>query len=150
MKKNRHSLILELIKEFDVGTQEELLLLLREKGYDVTQATVSRDIKELRLLKTLDKNGVYKYTTEKAKDTGYTGMLSNLFAGSLLNVDYAGNICVIKCSPGLANAACAAIDNMNVPEVVGTIAGDDTIFMLCRTEDEAAAVAASLIKMIKE
>ncbi len=150
MKKNRHSLILEIIKEYDVGTQEDLLILLREKGCDVTQATVSRDVKELRLHKTLDSKGVYRYTSEKIKENGYTGMLSSLFAGSLVNVDYSGNICVIKCSPGLASAACAAIDNMNVSEVVGTIAGDDTIFMLCRTEDDASNVASSLLKMIKD
>ena len=150
MKKNRHKLILELIKEYDIGTQDELLLLLREKGYDVTQATVSRDVKELRLLKTLGPNGVYRYTSEQVQDTGYTGMLEALFSGSLVKVDYAGNICVIKCSPGLANAACAAIDNLNVAEVVGTLAGDDTIFMLCRTQDEAADVAAALEKMIRK
>lgn len=149
MKRNRHKAILELINEYDVATQEDLLVLLREKGFEVTQATVSRDIKELRLLKSLGNNGVYRYSVEKKEDTGYTGMLEALFAGSLLSVDYAGNICVIKCSPGLANAACAAIDNMNVSEVVGTIAGDDTIFMLCRTEEEAANVAVSLEKMIR-
>lgn len=150
MKKNRHKLILDLIKQFDIGTQDELLLMLRDKGYDVTQATVSRDVKELRLIKALGPNGVYRYAVEQQGTTEYTGMFDALFSGSLIKVDFAGNICVIKCSPGLAGAACAAIDSMNVTEVVGTIAGDDTIFMLCRTTDEAQGVAQALNRMIKK
>lgn len=148
MKKKRHKLIFELIEKYDIGTQEELLRMLREKGCDVTQATVSRDIKELRLLKTLGANGLYKYSVEKVADTGYTGIFDALFQSAMTKVDYAGNICVIKCSPGLAGAACATIDAMNVHEVVGTIAGDDTIFMLCRTADEASGVAEALNRMI--
>lgn len=148
MKKKRHKLILELISRYEIATQEELLTLLREKGYDVTQATVSRDVKELRLLKTLGSDGVYKYTAEQTSDSGYTGMFDALFQSAMTKVDYAGNICVIKCSPGLAGAACATIDAMNVSEVVGTIAGDDTIFMLCRTSDEARGVAEALNRMI--
>ena len=122
--------------------------MLKEKGCDVTQATVSRDVKELRLLKTQGANGIYKYTVEKAKDNGYTDMFDALFQTAMTKVDYAGNICVIKCSPGLAGAACATIDAMNVSEVVGTIAGDDTIFMLCRTTDEAHGVAEALNRMM--
>ena len=148
MKKRRHKLILDLIEQYDVGTQEELLALLRDKGYDVTQATVSRDVKELRLLKTLGANGVYKYTVENTKNTGYSGMFDALFQSAMTKVDYAGNICVIKCSPGLAGAACATIDSMNVHDIVGTIAGDDTIFMLCRTSEEAQGVAEALNRMI--
>ncbi len=148
MKKRRHKLILDLIAQYDVGTQEELLALLRDKGCDVTQATVSRDVKELRLLKTLGANGVYKYTVERTNDTGYSGMFDALFQSAMTKVDYAGNICVIKCSPGLAGAACATIDSMNVHDIVGTIAGDDTIFMLCRTAEEARGVAEALNRMI--
>jgi transcriptional regulator of arginine metabolism len=148
MKKKRHKLILELIEKYDIGTQEELLEMLRDKGCDVTQATVSRDVKELRLLKTLGANGVYKYSVEKVADGGYTGIFDALFQSAMTKVDYAVNICVIKCSPGLAGAACATIDAMNVHEVVGTIAGDDTIFMLCRTSDEARGVAEALNRMI--
>ena len=148
MKKRRHKLILELIEKYDIGTQEELLQMLREKGCDVTQATVSRDVKELRLLKILGSSGIYKYSVEKVADNGYKGMFDALFQSAMTKVDYAGNICVIKCSPGLAGAACATIDAMNVHEVVGTIAGDDTIFMLCRTADEARGVAEALNRMI--
>lgn len=148
MKKRRHKLILELIEQFEIGTQEELLAMLKERGYDVTQATVSRDVKELRLLKALSSGGFYKYTAERPKENGYSGMFDALFQSAMTKVDYAGNICVIKCSPGLASAACATIDAMNVSEVVGTIAGDDTIFMLCRTSDEAHGVAEALNRMI--
>ena len=148
MKKKRHKLILDLISQYDIGTQEELLELLREKGCEVTQATVSRDVKELRLLKTQGANGIYKYTVEPTGEPGYTGIFDALFQSAMTKVDYAGNICVIKCSPGLAGAACATIDAMNVHEVVGTIAGDDTIFMLCRTSDEAQGVAEALNRMI--
>ena len=148
MKKKRHKLILELIEKYDIGTQEELLVMLREKGCDVTQATVSRDVKELRLLKTLSSNGIYKYSVEKVADNGYAGIFDALFQSAMTKVDYAGNVCVIKCSPGLAGAACATIDAMNVHEVVGTIAGDDTIFMLCRTPDEAHGVCEALNRMI--
>ena len=148
-KKLRHSKIMELILDHAVETQGQLTNLLIKAGFDVTQATVSRDVKELRLLKTLSPNGVYRYSVETNNTTNYTDMFNALFSGSLLKVDYAGNICVIKCIPGLAQAACAAIDSMNVTEVVGTIAGDDTIFMLCRTTDEAQGVAAALKRMIK-
>ena len=96
MKKRRHKLILELIEQFEVGTQEELLAMLRDRGYDVTQATVSRDVKELRLLKSLGSNGVYKYTVDRPKDNGYSGMFDALFQSAMTKVDYAGNICVIK------------------------------------------------------
>ena len=148
MKKKRHKLILELIEKYDIGTQDELLKILRDNGYDVTQATVSRDIKELRLVKALSSNGIYKYTVERNADNEYTSMFDALFQSAMTKVDYAGNICVIKCSPGLAGAACATIDSMNVTEVVGTIAGDDTIFMLCRTPDEARGVCEALNRMI--
>ncbi len=148
MKKRRHKLILELIEKYDIGTQEELLSMLRDRGCDVTQATVSRDVKELRLLKVLGSAGIYKYTVEKTGDNNYTGMFDALFQSAMTKVDFAGNICVIKCSPGLAGAACATIDAMNVRDVVGTIAGDDTIFMLCRTPEEAQSVAEVLNRMI--
>ena len=148
MKKRRHKLILDLIEQYDVGTQEDLLALLRDRGYDVTQATVSRDVKELRLLKTLGVNGVYKYTVENTKNTGYSGMFDALFQSAMTKVDYAGNICVIKCSPGLAGAACATIDSMNVHEVVGTIAGDDTIFVAVSTVEGAMNAAREIRKLI--
>ena len=148
MKTRRQEAIIDIIERNEIETQEDLIAELKAEGYDVTQATVSRDVKELRLLKTLGANGVYKYTVEAAKNTGYSGMFDALFQSAMTKVDYAGNICVIKCSPGLAGAACATIDSMNVHDIVGTIAGDDTIFMLCRTSEEARGVAEALNRMI--
>ncbi len=149
MKKDRHSVILELIRDYDVATQEELLVLLRERGFRVTQATVSRDVKDLRLVKTLTSNGIYKYMPETAPEHSYNDMFDVLFKTSLTKVDCAGNICVIRCSPGLAGAACATIDALGLEEIVGTIAGDDTIFMLCRTPEQAKELVASLGQKIR-
>ena len=87
MKKRRHKAILDLIEQYDIGTQDELLVLLREKGFDVTQATVSRDVKELRLLKTLGANGIYKYSVEKNADKGYSDMFDALFQSAMTKVD---------------------------------------------------------------
>lgn len=133
MKKERHSLILELIEKYAITTQEELLSKLLERGVEVTQATVSRDIKELRLVKQPASNGQYKYSQAKSTDEKYMKYYA-IFAESVTYVDYAQNICVIKCHPGTAQAACAAIDALSLQDILGTIAGDDTIFILCKTE----------------
>lgn len=138
MKKGRHEKILELIGEREVGTQEELLELLRDEGFDVTQATVSRDIKELRLIKALSKNGEYIYSTGKGDDTvNLSSKFYDLFADSVIKMDYVFNQIVIKCYSGLANAVCASMDQMNFDNLVGTIAGDDTILVVMRTEQSA-------------
>ncbi len=136
MKKDRHTLILTLIDKFNISTQEELLAKLLECGVDVTQATVSRDIKELRLVKQPVSNGQYKYSTAVGSDEKYMKYYS-IFAESVTLTDYAQNICMLKCHPGTAPAACAAIDALGMPEVLGTLAGDDTIFILCRSERAA-------------
>lgn len=136
MKKERHSKILELIDKYDISTQEELLEKLLECGVEVTQATVSRDIKELRLVKHPAANGQYKYSLATSADEKYMKYYA-IFAESVTMTDYAQNICMLKCHPGTAQAACAAIDALGMSEVLGTIAGDDTIFILCRTERAA-------------
>lgn len=138
MKKKRHELILQLIREHEVATQEELLELLRQNGFPVTQATVSRDIKELRLVKTSSKNGTAKYMrSDYDLQNGKDKKFYSIFSQSVISVDFAGNIAAVKCYAGTANAACAAIDAMQFPEVVGTLAGDDTVFVLCRSEQNA-------------
>ena len=138
MKSKRHAKILEIIGEHAVETQEELQQLLNESGFSVTQATVSRDIKELRLVKSQTSAGGYRYTT------GITNELSDMsfrfhaiFSESVKNIDRAMNIVVIKCYTGMANAACAALDSIQWDGLVGTIAGDDTIFSLTRDEETA-------------
>ena len=136
MKKQRLAMILELIEKYDISTQEELASKLNENGFRVTQATVSRDIKELRLVKQLSSRGVYRYTQAAGGDEKYLKYYS-IFAESVTGIDSAQNICMLKCQSGMANAACAAIDALNMTDVLGTIAGDDTIFILCRTEKAA-------------
>lgn len=148
MKARRHSKILELINGHQIDTQEELLRRLRADGFDVTQATVSRDIKELRLVKTLSSDGKYRYATSKEPARDAPSKFYSLFSDSAVGVDYAGNIVVIKCLTGMGQGVCAALDSIHWENVVGTIAGDDTILALCRTEEQAAKMAAELKKFI--
>lgn len=137
MKRKRHSLILELIEKYAITTQEEMLTKLEEIGFNVTQATVSRDIKELRLIKALDSDGFHRYVSVSTNSSNISPKFTSIFSNSVINIDYAMNDIVIKCYSGMANAACAAFDSMNYPEVVGTLAGDDTIFVITRTEKDA-------------
>ena len=138
MKQKRHAKILELIAQYPIDTQEELLRRLNHEGFNVTQATISRDIKELRLFKTLSEDGKYHYTTtrpEQASDL--KGKYRSIFEESVQKVDYAGHMVVIKCFVGMAQAAGAALDSMHWPSIVGTLAGDDTVFILMRNESDA-------------
>ena len=148
MKKRRQAKILELITAREIETQEELQELLLSYGYEVTQATISRDIKELRLVKDLSPKGRYIYSTGKKRTDNMTHRAGGIFNESIISTDFAMNMIVIKCFPGMANAACAAIDSMNQSEILGTIAGDDTIFMLCRNEEIALNYTNKLRKML--
>lgn len=132
MKYSRHSKILDIIENYEVETQEELSFYLKNAGFNVTQATVSRDIKELRLIKVLTKNGKYKYSTIKQQESGISERFIKLFKDSVLSIDSSGNIIVIKTLIGAANAACAAIDAIDSKDIIGTIAGDDTLFLLVK------------------
>ncbi len=135
MKKTRHAKILELISKENIGTQESLIEKLREAGYNVTQATVSRDIKQLKLIKTLSAEGVYKYVCSNRHNV--SERLQSILIDSIIKTDYAMNTIVLKCHTGMANAACAAIDSWDFDDIVGTIAGDDTVFILMRCENDA-------------
>lgn len=137
MKKRRHAKILEIISSKDVETQEELQAHLLKSGYEVTQATISRDIKELRLVKELSEKGRYIYSTGKKAGQDALKRTGGIFGDSIVSVEFAMNIVCIKCFPGMAVAVCTAIDSMDWTGVVGTISGDDTIFVLCKTEDFA-------------
>ncbi len=135
MKKKRHELILRLIKEYEISTQEELRDLLVENGFSVTQATVSRDINELRLIKVQGEKGQkYAFNDQNSHNLN---KFHTIFAQSVIGVDVGGNICCIKCFAGTANAAAATIDALKYPEVVGTLAGDDTLFVLLKNEEGA-------------
>ncbi len=137
MKTRRHAKILDLIKEHDIDTQDELLRCLRENGFDVTQATVSRDIKELRLVKTLSSKGKYRYSTGRDNARSISSKFYSLFGDSVVSVEAAQNILVIKCLTGMAQAVCAAMDTLNFTGVVGTLAGEDTILVVCKTNEVA-------------
>lgn len=149
MKAKRHEAILRIIAEKDVYTQEGLQAHLKELGYDVTQATVSRDIKSLDLVKVMTADGKYRYS-QKASEQGQKQVLKvrSIFVDAVLSVDSAQNIVAVKCHAGMGNAACAAIDMMKLPGVVGTLAGDDTVFILMRDESQAKALVLRLQDML--
>lgn len=149
MKYSRHSKVLDLIDQNEIETQDELASRLQSEGYKVTQATVSRDIKELRLIKVLTKSGRYKYATIKHQDNVITERFVKIFKDSVIQIDSAQNIVVVKTLPGAAQAAAAAMDSLDLKEVVGTIAGDDTIFMVARHQESVDYILEVLNNMIK-
>ena len=149
MKTRRHAKILEIINEFAVDTQEELLSHLKNAGFDVTQATVSRDIKELRLIKALGNDGSYRYSTVKVEKESISAKFHTLFSDAVVNIDYAGNIVVVRCLPGMAQAACAALDAMQWGSVVGSLAGEDTFICITKDENRSVDLVTELKKMMK-
>ena len=149
MKFQRQTKILELIEKEPLETQEELSARLREAGFDTTQATVSRDIKELRLIKVMTADGSYRYATAASEQEG--GMqirVRRIFRESVTSVAVAQNIVVIKTLPGLANAAGYAIDAMRDPTVIGTLAGDDTVFCAMRDNESAEIFRENAMKLL--
>ncbi|NLH97782.1 MAG: arginine repressor [Clostridiaceae bacterium] len=148
MKYTRHAKILELIEKYPIETQEELAEKLREHGMDVTQATVSRDIKELRLIKVMSDDGTYRYASITRSENNISNKLLTVFTESFVSCDYANNIVVVKTLPGMAQAAASAVDALKWPEIVGTIAGDDTIMIVCRAEKIAEELVSKFNRMI--
>ena len=147
MKSARHQAILRLIEQYPIDRQEELLRHLKNAGFDVTQATVSRDIRELRLVKSSDGKGGYRYISSNVsagKGGHSTSRFETIFRESVVKVDYAGHTVLVKCFSGMANAACEVFDAMSWSNVVGTLSGDDTFFVLMRTEAAAQAICAEL------
>ena len=149
MKPNRQAKILELIESKDIETQEQLLIELESCGFSTTQATISRDIKELRIIKELGKNGVYRYSTNtKQTENSSSAKLNSIFRQCVVSCDHAQNIVVIKTMPGMASAACSAIDNMDFDMIIGTLAGDDTAFLLLRDTSSATALCSDIRRQI--
>ena len=140
MKSQRQAKIMEIITNKNVETQEQLLQELHHAGFRSTQATISRDIKELHIVKELTSFGTYRYTaaTEELSGT-FSSKLNTIFRECITNFDYARNMVVIRTLPGLASAAASAIDAMNMSVVLGTIAGDDTVFIVMRDDNSASA-----------
>lgn len=145
MKSKRQEALLEIIRRERIDTQEELTNALRAAGFSVTQATVSRDIKELRLIKTLGEDGRYHYAAVRSAATEeVSSKLQTLFRDAVRTVDHACNMVVVKCLGGTAGAVCAAVDSMELPSIVGTLAGDDTIMIVARTEADALRLSRTL------
>ena len=149
MKNARQTAILSIIEQYDVETQEELAGRLKDMGIVVTQATVSRDITELRLLKVLSGSGGYKYATADKAEHGLSERFVRMFRDSVLSINFAGNIVVVKTLAGSANAAAEAIDSMHLPEILGTMAGDNTILVIVQNEAEAAQAVKRFQDMLK-
>lgn len=152
MKTQRHELILRLVSENIISTQEELQEQLEKHGFTVTQATVSRDIKELALIKTCTSSGEYKYAVPTLTKNFITdsAALNSLITDGVVSVDHALNTVVVKCHTGMAQAVCARLDTLGIENVVGTIAGDDTIFILMRTERDASRMLKELELLINK
>ena len=150
MKVSRHAKIVELISQYDVETQEELAELLKKEGFKVTQATVSRDIRELKLTKVAMSNGRQKYAALTEANEDLSEKYTRVFRDAFVSMDMAQNILVIKTVSGMAMAVAAAIDAMHLHEIVGCIAGDDTIMCAVRSVDDTIAVMSRLRKLVED
>lgn len=149
MKNNRQAMILEIISQENIETQEQLLSRLQERGINSTQATISRDIKQMHLIKQPAGQGVYKYAVSDNRNRlNFAEKLRTIFRESITSIDSAANIVVIKTMPGLASAACSALDNMDLPYMVGSLAGDDTAFLLMRDTEAAEAFCGEIKEML--
>lgn len=149
MKNDRQSMILEIISQENIETQEQLLSRLQERGITSTQATISRDIKELRLVKELSGGG-YRYASSERKGLADSdARLRNIFKEGVTSVDRAQNIVVVRTMPGLASAACSALDSMEIPGMVGSLAGDDTGILIMRDNDAAERFNQEVHKLLK-
>lgn len=149
MKRSRQEKMLELISKYEIDTQDELISRLRENGYEVTQATVSRDIRELKIAKMTTGKGTYRYVLPKQVDSGMGVKFNSALIDSIVSVDHACNIVVLKTYPGLANAVAVGIDAMNIHEILGSVAGDDTIVVVTRNEECAERLKAHISDLTK-
>lgn len=145
----RQRIMLDLIENYEIETQEELADYLLERGIEITQATISRDIKELRLVKVLTSGGKYKYATMDSQYEGINERLIKVFKSSVLSVDKAENIIVIKTLPGAAQICASAIDNFKIEGAAGTIAGDDTIFIAVSRMDLTESTLGNIQNLLK-
>ena len=149
MKSQRQAKILEIISNKNIETQEQLLAALQEEGFRGTQATISRDIKELRIVKELTSMGTYRYTTSSNEITGsFSTRMNTIFRECVVGFDYAQNIIVIRTLPGLASAAASSIDAMNISAVVGSLAGDDTVMIVMRDMNAAASFCGEIKNLL--
>lgn len=150
MKVKRHNKIMEIIGSCHIETQEELIDKLRAAGFDVTQATISRDIRELKLAKVMCETGSYKYVLPKSGENDGRHVYSKALSGSIKSVDCALNDIVIKTYPGLANAVAAGIDSLHEHDILGCVAGDDTIILIAHSAESALNLCKRLRKITNE
>lgn len=144
MKNNRQQKILEIIETYDIDTQEAMIEKLKEEGISATQTTVSRDIRELNLVKGMSTKGGYKYIRPTVKKEANIPVLNAALTQSVVRIEAAGNIVVIKTFPGMANALAVCVDSLEKPHIVGSVAGDDTILLVVRSAEIAKDVAKEL------
>ena len=149
MKIKRQSKIIEIIKENNIETQEEIAAILKKAGYNATQATISRDIRELKLTKIISEDGRQRYSLMASEDNENTKKFNRIFKDGVTSLDYAQNIIVIKTLNGMAMAVAAVLDNMNNGEIIGSIAGDDTIFCVVKSEEKALKILDKLKNILK-
>ena len=149
MKENRHNIILEIIKKYDVETQEELADRLRAEGINITQATISRDIKELNLIKTLSHTGNYKYAQVNTNKNSSLSSMAYIFSNTAVSVERIDKMLVVKTISASAGIAAEAIDSFQLDGIAGTIAGDNTIFIAVRSEEKAELIKSEIEKLIK-
>ena len=149
MKSARHEKILELIREYNIDTQEELAARLSEAGFNVTQATISRDIRALNITKVTGRDGVSRYAVIGTPEDANADRYARMMRESVYSVEAAQNLVVLRTAPGMAMGAAAALDAMKWPEVLGCIAGDDTIMCAVHSEEESAAIRQRILRMIR-
>ena len=149
MKKNRHEKIIEIVEKYDIETQDELIEQLRKLGYEVTQATVSRDIRELKLTKVLGDKGSYRYELPKTNEPLGNFKFNHALSESITSVDYSMHTVVIKTFPGMAQAVAVGIDNLKLPVILGCVAGDDTIIVISRNPEAAADLNSKIKEIIR-
>ncbi|NLM15532.1 MAG: arginine repressor [Clostridiaceae bacterium] len=146
-KSERQAKLLQLIREADISTQEELVVAFNKIGLEVTQATISRDIKELGIIKVTSGHGLQKYVPMERSGEVASGRLMKVFSEAVVQVDLAVNLVIIKSLPGMAQACASALDSMRLPEVAGSIAGDDTVFVATRSAEQAVALSQTLSRI---
>lgn len=149
MKRKRQEKLLELISRYEIDTQDELIARLRENGFDVTQATVSRDIRELKISKMTTGKGSYRYVLPKQAEAGGAAKFNSAMVDSVISIKHAGNLVVVKTYSGLANAVAVGIDSMNLAEVLGCVAGDDAILIVSKNEESAEKLSDWLNDLVK-
>jgi transcriptional regulator of arginine metabolism len=149
MKSHRQEKILELINQYEIETQDDLIRYLQESGFDVTQATIWRDIRELKLTKVLTGHGSYRYVLPTQPDGLQLAKYNRTVIESIISAECAGNIFVIKTYPGLAQAVALGIDNMNLPKILGTVGGDDTIISVTKDAEYAKEAVRKIHEMMR-